>query len=328
MNKLYQVLLVLFIGSTPAMAQTCPGTPTACPSPTYNALTVGGALTAGGGGTLGGSYAGTPTLTGSWNFSAGLSGTLTGTATFNLLLAGGTLTGNLTVPSLSVGATAQTFPASGNIVGTTDTQTLTNKSISGSEINSGTVAAARGGAGTVTGALKGNGAGAVSQAACADLSNGGTACAAAIPAVGIVQSSGTALGDVTVSTGLTYTSPTLSSNAVTFISFSPGPATSISSTKGAFYKATNAMTFDNIEGSALAFICGTNPTVTFYECGTSTTCASPTVIGTVTVTASGTVVDGTIAAAAVTAGDYVAAGISAGVCTSLNIVATAQLHAN
>jgi hypothetical protein len=39
--------------------------------------------------------------------------------------------------------------------------------------------AANGGAGTITGALKGNGSGTVSQAACADLSNGGTACSAA-----------------------------------------------------------------------------------------------------------------------------------------------------
>lgn len=38
------------------------------------------------------------------------------------------------------------------------------------------VPASKGGAGTITGALKGSGAGVVSQAACADLSNGGTAC--------------------------------------------------------------------------------------------------------------------------------------------------------
>jgi hypothetical protein len=39
------------------------------------------------------------------------------------------------------------------------------------------VPATKGGAGTIAGALKGSGAGVVSQAACADLSNGGTACA-------------------------------------------------------------------------------------------------------------------------------------------------------
>lgn len=42
------------------------------------------------------------------------------------------------------------------------------------------VPAANGGAGTVNGALKGNGSGAVSQAACADLSDGTTNCSAAV----------------------------------------------------------------------------------------------------------------------------------------------------
>jgi len=45
-----------------------------------------------------------------------------------------------------------------------------------SNISSGTLAAARGGAGTISGALKGNGSGVVSQAACADLSNGTASC--------------------------------------------------------------------------------------------------------------------------------------------------------
>lgn len=59
-----------------------------------------------------------------------------------------TLTPNLTFSgtanftnTFSISGTAETFPASGLIVGTTDAQTLTNKSIAGSEINSGTVAA-------------------------------------------------------------------------------------------------------------------------------------------------------------------------------------------
>jgi hypothetical protein len=68
---------------------------------------------------------------------------------------------------------------SGTVVGTSDTQTLTNKSIDASEINSGTLASARGGAGAINGALKGNGSGVVSQAACADLSNGATGCSTA-----------------------------------------------------------------------------------------------------------------------------------------------------
>lgn len=45
-----------------------------------------------------------------------------------------------------------------------------------SNISAGTLAAARGGAGSTNGALKGNGSGVVSQAACADLSNAATSC--------------------------------------------------------------------------------------------------------------------------------------------------------
>lgn len=47
---------------------------------------------------------------------------------------------------------------------------------SASDLSTGTVAAARGGAGAVNGALKGNGSGVVSQAACADLSNAAASC--------------------------------------------------------------------------------------------------------------------------------------------------------
>lgn len=53
-----------------------------------------------------------------------------------------------------------------------------------SNISSGTLAAARGGAGTVNGALKGNGSGVVTQAACADLSNGATGCSTATGTIG------------------------------------------------------------------------------------------------------------------------------------------------
>lgn len=49
-----------------------------------------------------------------------------------------------------------------------------------SNISSGTLAAARGGAGTISGALKSNGSGTVSQAACADLSNGATGCSTTV----------------------------------------------------------------------------------------------------------------------------------------------------
>ncbi|HYD66182.1 hypothetical protein [Azospirillum sp.] len=53
-----------------------------------------------------------------------------------------------------------------------------------STFSAGTLAAARGGAGTISGALKGNGSGVVSQAACADLSNG-TALCSTTPGTGV-----------------------------------------------------------------------------------------------------------------------------------------------
>ena len=91
-------------------------------------------------------------------------------------------------------------------------------SISGAAITSGVVGQAYGGAGTISGALKGNGSGTVSQAACADLSNGGTACAAATGTSGATlpylngtntfsgaQTFGTVYGTVTSQSGTTYT---------------------------------------------------------------------------------------------------------------------------
>lgn len=112
------------------------------------------------------------------------------------------------------------------------------------------------------------------------------------------------------------------------ISFQPGLITAVTNTKGVFGKFVKASTVDNIEASAVLFTCAGNPTITLFECGTSSTCASPTTIGTVTVTASGQVFDGSITSAAITAGDYVAWAITAGTCTSLDIAATSQVHSN
>lgn len=67
----------------------------------------------------------------------------------------------------------------GGDLGTPSAGVATNlTALNASNLSSGTVAAARGGAGTITGALKGSGAGVVTQAACADLSNGTATCSA------------------------------------------------------------------------------------------------------------------------------------------------------
>lgn len=134
--------------------------------------------------------------------------------------------------------------------------------------------------------------------------------------------------DTAPGTGLAGSSSGISSNAAEHVSFQPGLMTAVSNAKSAFYKYSKASTVDNLEASAQQFSCTGNPTITMYECGTSTTCATPTTIGSATVTAAGTVVDGTVSSAAITAGDYVAFAVSAGTCVTLDINMTAQVHSN
>lgn len=136
---------------------------------------------------------------------------------------------------------------------------------------------------------------------------------------------GTGLGGGTITT-----SGTITSNAVYQMSFQPGLITSITNTKSVFGKVSKASTVDNIEGSANSFSCVSNPTITMYECGTSTTCSSsPITIGSVTVTSAGTAFDGTVSSSAITAGDYVAFAITAGTCAGgLDISVTSQVHSN
>jgi hypothetical protein len=114
-------------------------------------------------------------------------------------------TGTVTSVSGSGGTTGMTL--AGGPITTAGTLTL-----------GGTLAAANGGAGTVNGALKGNGSGLVTQAACADLSNGGTACPAATGTSGHTlpyldgantwsgaQTFGAVKGASTTQAGTTYT---------------------------------------------------------------------------------------------------------------------------
>jgi hypothetical protein len=133
---------------------------------------------------------------------------------------------------------------------------------------------------------------------------------------------------LTAGTGLAQSGSTVSSNAVYQLSFQPGLLTSVTGTIAIFSTFSKASTVDNLVGSAYTFSCVSNPTITMYECGTSATCATPTAIGTVTVTAAGTRTNGTITSAAVTAGDSVGWALTAGTCTSLDISATAQVHSN
>ncbi len=136
------------------------------------------------------------------------------------------------------------------------------------------------------------------------------------------------LGVATATTINGFTPAAAGSLATEHLSYQPGLLTAVNATKAAFYKLSKDSTVDNIEGSAATFSCVSNPTVTVFECGVSATCTSPTTIGTVTITAAGTVVDGTISSSAITAGDYIAFAMTAGTCASVDLATTVQVHAN
>lgn len=132
----------------------------------------------------------------------------------------------------------------------------------------------------------------------------------------------------TPGTGLSASGATLNSNAVYQVNYQPGLLSAVNSNIGVYSKIGNAATVDNIVGSAVTFSCVSNPTITMYECGTSSTCTSPTTIGTVTVTAAGQAFNGTVSAASITAGDYIGFSFTAGTCASIDIAVTAQIHSN
>lgn len=118
------------------------------------------------------------------------------------------------------------------------------------------------------------------------------------------------------------------SGAPQTIDYQPGLLTAVNGTVGVYRKFARASTVINIIGSAVTFSCVSNPTITLFECGTSSTCATPTTIGTVTVTAAGTGFAGSISSAAIAAGDSIGWSISAGTCASIDIAATAEVNTN
>lgn len=122
--------------------------------------------------------------------------------------------------------------------------------------------------------------------------------------------------------------PSAGSGAVQSITYQPGLLTAVNATIGVYNTFVKASTVNNIVGSAVTFSCVSNPTITLYECGTSSTCAAPTTIGTVTVTAAGTRFTGTVSSSAIAAGDSIGWAITAGTCASIDIAANAQVTAN
>jgi hypothetical protein len=130
-----------------------------------------------------------------------------------------------------------------------------------------------------------------------------------------------------VSDGTNWT-PLTAPAAESTITFASGPLTAVLGTKGTYSQIVHTTTVDNMVASAAALVCVTNPTIALLECGTSASCASPATIASVQVTGTGAATPASVSSATITAGDYVAWQLTGGICTSLNLAANAQVHAN
>jgi len=134
-------------------------------------------------------------------------------------------------------------------------------------------------------------------------------------------------GNQAVDSGITTTAAT----ARGFIAANTGTLTSV--VAGSQYSPIKVVangTLENIVGTASVLTgCTTNPTFTLEDCGTSAgACASPTALGSVTISAANTLTDGTITSATLTAGHYLAWETTAGVCTSTSISGSAEWVSN
>jgi|HubBroStandDraft_3_1064219.scaffolds.fasta_scaffold00002_31 hypothetical protein len=110
--------------------------------------------------------------------------------------------------------------------------------------------------------------------------------------------------------------------------YSTGPINSILTPKAGYTVWNVSSTVDNLATDTLQYTCSGAPTITYYECGTSVTCASPIQIGAITLAASGRVYSNTtgLSSTQISAGDYTAWGLS-GTCSALQLTAKAQVHA-
>ncbi len=119
--------------------------------------------------------------------------------------------------------------------------------------------------------------------------------------------------------------PVQHQGAYSYVTYQPGHLVAVSAVKALLHKAVVKSYVDAITGSAIEFSCVANPTITLYSCS-DTTCSSPTTLGSVTVTAAGTAVDGTVSSPVITQGYYLAAAMTAGTCAASNLTAGMSIH--
>lgn len=135
-----------------------------------------------------------------------------------------------------------------------------------------------------------------------------TTIAGVLNAVGGLQSNGTAIG-------VPYQSYSCAVPLTTGVG---------ASTLTCFMKAARAFTVDNITATVAGTLVTVTPSV--FECGTSTTCATPTTIGSGAVTSSNTATPITVSSASVAAGDYIAVELTAGTITSVSVNVQVEMH--
>ena len=111
-----------------------------------------------------------------------------------------------------------------------------------------------------------------------------------------------------------------------FIPFATGQLAGIVSNGQYFAVETPvALSLLNFVATAASFTCATNPTLTLEDCGaTAGTCASPTALASVTLTAANTITASTTTfPVAVAQGHFLVVETTAGACTVLNVTGSA-----
>jgi hypothetical protein len=121
------------------------------------------------------------------------------------------------------------------------------------------------------------------------------------------------------STVANYT-PLFSNNVGGTFSASFGATIPASTQIQSAMQAPHALTAQNLTCVATFGACSTIPTWTVYDCGTSSTCSSPTTLGTCQPTATSTIVttaQGSFSHTAISPGDWVVLEVTSGLCSSI-----------